>query len=60
MAFNIQSGDGFNVTINLKQPLSENITGLVEVHGIAQGPSSILCDYYIGFPHELAQTYGKC
>ncbi|XP_065217442.1 uncharacterized protein LOC135843463 [Planococcus citri] len=57
MAFNILSGDSFNITVNLKEPLTENVTGLVEVHGIAKGPSTIECDYYILFPVELAKTY---
>lgn len=56
-AFNIMTSDNFNVVVNLKTPVSNNVAGLVEVHGICEGPSSIACDYYIVFPYNLANTY---
>lgn len=57
--FNITTSDQRTVSAILKTPLGDNINGLVEIHGIAEGPAIVTCDYLISFPYNLANTYGK-
>ena len=52
------STDGHNITINLSKPYTGEISGLVEVRGIARGPATISGDNFIVFPHDLAKTFG--
>lgn len=47
------------VLINLKEPLDDLITGLVEIQGVVQSKDRILCDYFINFPPEISETFGK-
>jgi len=56
-SFDIQTGDRQVVTVNLRQPLDDLLTGLVEVHGVVQGSGVLLADYFINFPPELAETF---
>ncbi|KAK7576033.1 hypothetical protein V9T40_012319 [Parthenolecanium corni] len=55
--FNITTSDSYNVSVKLQRPLTDNVSGLVEIHGVAQGPATVACDYYISFPPSLASTY---
>ncbi|KAG8321262.1 hypothetical protein J6590_049570 [Homalodisca vitripennis] len=56
-SFDIQTGDRQVVTVNLRQPLDDMVEGLVEVQGVVQGKGLVMCDYYINFPPELAETF---
>lgn len=47
------------MTVNLRQPLNDLLEGLVEVYGVSQGKGLILCDNFINFPPELAESFGK-
>lgn len=58
-SFDVQTGDRQVVTVNLRQPLNDMLEGLVEVHGVSQGKGLILCDNFINFPPELADSFGK-
>ncbi|KAK9507332.1 hypothetical protein O3M35_007211 [Rhynocoris fuscipes] len=57
--FDIITTDKHLVSITLRKPLSEPIAGLVEVHGIVKNKDSIICNYYMMFPPDIASTYGK-
>lgn len=35
------------------------VTGLVEIQGVVQNKDTILCDYFINFPPEITETFGK-
>lgn len=58
-SFDVKTPDLQVVTINLRKPLKEPVTGVVEVHGIVQGRNSMVCDFYMVYPKELADTYGE-
>ncbi|XP_054269948.1 replication protein A 14 kDa subunit-like [Macrosteles quadrilineatus] len=56
-SFDIQTGDKQVVTVNLKEPLMDPLTGLVEVQGVSQGRGLVESDYFINFPPELAENF---
>ncbi|BES96168.1 Replication factor A protein 3 [Nesidiocoris tenuis] len=56
-SFDLMSSDKHVVTVALRTPLTEPLTGLVEVHGIVKGKNNVICNYYLSIPGELAANY---
>ncbi|CAG7833403.1 unnamed protein product [Allacma fusca] len=56
-AFQIRSSDGVVITIRLKQPISEPLSGLVEVYGTGQGKNLILAESFTTFAEEVAAKF---
>ncbi|RZF47048.1 hypothetical protein LSTR_LSTR012306 [Laodelphax striatellus] len=56
-SFDIKTSDNMIVSVSMSQPLTEPVSGLVEVIGVGQGRSSVLCENYLQFSEELASTY---
>uniref|UniRef100_A0A0P4VSM8 Putative replication factor a protein 3 n=1 Tax=Rhodnius neglectus TaxID=72488 RepID=A0A0P4VSM8_9HEMI len=56
-SFEIKSTDNQVITISMRSPLTVPVAGLVEVHGIVKDRSTLICDYYMEFPKEIAETY---
>lgn len=58
-SFDVKTPDLQIVTVSMRKPLKEPITGLVEVQGIVQGRNAMICDYYMVFSKEIADTYDQ-
>ncbi|XP_039279463.1 replication protein A 14 kDa subunit isoform X2 [Nilaparvata lugens] len=56
-SFDIKTSDNMIVSVSVNQPLTEPISGLVEVIGKGQGRNSMVCEKYLQFSDELAATY---
>lgn len=57
-SFEIKTGDRQVVTVLLREPLNEPLSGLVEVQGLGQGKGQVQCDYFIPFSNEIGETFG--
>ncbi|XP_063240242.1 replication protein A 14 kDa subunit-like isoform X2 [Bacillus rossius redtenbacheri] len=59
MSFEILTTDEQRLTVNMKHPLEEPVTGVIEVRGTAQGRTMLMCDSYIMFPAEITALFDK-
>nr|BAN20596.1 unkown protein [Riptortus pedestris] len=59
MSFDLKTPDLQIVTVQMRKPLKEPVSGLVEVQGIVSGRNNIICDYYLVFAKEIADTYDQ-
>uniref|UniRef100_A0A0A9YBH4 Replication protein A 14 kDa subunit n=1 Tax=Lygus hesperus TaxID=30085 RepID=A0A0A9YBH4_LYGHE len=56
-SFDLMACDKKVVTVSLRSPLTEPLTGVVEVHGIVKGRDNIICNYYMAVPSEISGNY---
>ncbi|CAG7824642.1 unnamed protein product [Allacma fusca] len=56
-SFQVKSSDGAQINVRLKQPISEPLSGLVEVYGIGQGKNLVLADGYTTFAEEVSAKF---
>ncbi|KAF6208927.1 hypothetical protein GE061_014669 [Apolygus lucorum] len=56
-SFDLMASDRKVVTVALRTPLTEPITGVVEVHGIVKGKDNIICNYYMAVPSEISGNF---
>ncbi|XP_024082372.1 uncharacterized protein LOC106666821 isoform X1 [Cimex lectularius] len=57
LSFNIETTDKRQLTVSLRKPLVEPVSGVVEVHGIVKAKDHIVCDYYIAFPGDISESF---
>lgn len=55
----IETTDGVKVNVALQEPITDNIEGLVELHGTLQSKSTMLANCCIHFPPEISKNMGK-
>ena len=57
MSFTLQTCDMQNIKVNLSEPLSEYVGGLIEVLGDVTSYNSINCKHYILFSKEQTDSF---
>jgi len=55
----MKASDGATITIRLKQPITEPLTGLVEVYGTGQGKNLVVADSFTLFPEQVSDNFRK-
>nr|UBR27750.1 replication protein A3 [Locusta migratoria] len=53
----LETTDGRVVSISMGMPLSEELSGFVEVRGICQGPTAVFCNSYLTFPPDMTDKF---
>ncbi|CAH1395552.1 unnamed protein product [Nezara viridula] len=53
----LKTADMQVVIVSMRKPLTEPVSGVIEVQGIVQGRNSMVCDYYMSYPDTLTGTY---
>jgi hypothetical protein len=51
-SFSLQSTDNVSVPVHLNKPLSEDLKGYVEVHGVCQGGKTIQAENFYTFTNK--------
>jgi hypothetical protein len=55
----MKSSDGHPINVRLKSPISEPLSGLIEVYGIGQGKNLVLADSFTTFPESVGADFGN-
>ncbi|XP_047099964.1 replication protein A 14 kDa subunit-like [Schistocerca piceifrons] len=53
----LETTDGRVVSISMGMPLSEELSGFVEVRGICQSPAAVFCNSYLTFPPDMTGNF---
>ncbi|ODM91176.1 Replication protein A 14 kDa subunit [Orchesella cincta] len=56
-SFQVKASDGNQINVRLRSPISEPLTGLVEVYGIGQGKNLVVADSFTTFPDSLGNNF---
>ncbi|XP_014285158.1 replication protein A 14 kDa subunit [Halyomorpha halys] len=59
ISFDLKTSDMQIVIVSMRKPLTEPISGLIEVQGIVQGRNSMVCDYYMAYPDTISESYDQ-
>ena len=54
----MRCSDGAQITVRLKQPINEPLSGVVEVYGMGQGKSLVIAESFTAFPDEITARFG--
>ncbi|GLH17189.1 Uncharacterized protein GBIM_22104, partial [Gryllus bimaculatus] len=55
----VKTSDDRVITVNFNRPLIDSVKGLVEIHGVGSGKNVMTGEFFVEFPEEMSETFGK-
>lgn len=59
MSIEIATTDNALINVTLPEPLDNDVSGYIEIHGTVKSKSTLSCTNYVCFPSHMTNDFGE-